>query len=595
MVSPYTIQNIDHADFDHAVQVADRTWWVGHRQKDDVFQCHVYLIEQGDQSVLIDPGSKLTFRQTLRKIEEILPFSAIRYFICHHQDPDITGVMPLIDELVGREDAVLITHWRTTMLIKHYGLRLPFWLVDKHDWRLELSDRSLQFIFTPYAHFPGAICTFDTYTRVLFSSDIFGAITEQFSLVARDEQYFEAMRPFHEHYMPSREILGHALAQMEKYPIRLIAPQHGSIIPEHLVGLMINKLKSLECGLYLIAKGDTEIQRLSRLNQMLRDITQTMMIYRDFRDIANSLLEITRRALPAESLEFYARLDNHHILHLTPENRYWGDEIRPPAVVAQTLGIDHQVWRSNHDKQGGDFTTDIGDGKLPALLLPLFSPDKGTAEAVALIRMAEPANFSIELEQVITQMSIPLQVAVEREMIYRAMDIERQRIYERSIRDPLTGLFTRAYMQDTVQRLCDLQDRDANALVAAAMLDVDHFKSINDTFGHNLGDVVLQRVAAELMDNIRSSDIPIRLGGEEFIVFAVGETAKRIGEFAERLRTRIAAIKFSAPLESWPVTVSIGFAVRKPKEPLWDFIQRLDQALYEAKQLGRNQVCAALP
>jgi diguanylate cyclase (GGDEF)-like protein len=127
------------------------------------------------------------------------------------------------------------------------------------------------------------------------------------------------------------------------------------------------------------------------------------------------------------------------------------------------------------------------------------------------------------------------------------------------------------------------------------MLDVDHFKPINDTFGHNLGDVVLQRVAAELMDNTRSSDIPVRLGGEEFIVFAVGETAKRIGEFAERLRTRIAAIKFSAPLENWPVTISIGFAVRKPKEPLWDFIQRLDHALYEAKQSGRNQVCAALP
>ncbi len=133
---------------------------------------------------------------------------------------------------------------------------------------------------------------------MLFSSDIFGGLTPEFSLVARDESYFEAMRPFHEHYMPSRDILGYALRAIERHPVRMIAPQHGSIIPEHLVGSMIDKLKTLECGLYLIARGDTDIQRLSQLNQTLRDITQTMLVYRDFRDIAGSLLDITRRVLP---------------------------------------------------------------------------------------------------------------------------------------------------------------------------------------------------------------------------------------------------------------------------------------------------------
>ena len=67
------------------VQIADRIWWVGHVLPDDPFQCHVYLIENGDQSVLVDPGSMLTFKHTLAKIEQIMPFSQIRYFICHHQ------------------------------------------------------------------------------------------------------------------------------------------------------------------------------------------------------------------------------------------------------------------------------------------------------------------------------------------------------------------------------------------------------------------------------------------------------------------------------------------------------------------------------
>ncbi|MBL8250432.1 MAG: diguanylate cyclase, partial [Candidatus Competibacter sp.] len=140
-MNPHALDDIERADTDHAVEIADRIWWVGHRLKNDVFQCHVYLIEQGDQSVLLDPGSVLTFRQTLRKIEEVTPFSNIRYFVCHHQDPDITGALPLIDQLIDREDAVLVTHWRAQMLIKHYGIRLPFWLVDANEWKLALPDR----------------------------------------------------------------------------------------------------------------------------------------------------------------------------------------------------------------------------------------------------------------------------------------------------------------------------------------------------------------------------------------------------------------------------------------------------------------------
>ncbi|MFO1434339.1 MAG: hypothetical protein U1F76_30375 [Candidatus Competibacteraceae bacterium] len=221
----------------NSVEIAERVWWVGHVQANDPFQCHVYLIEQGEQLVLIDPGSRLTFTHTLRKIETIIPFAFIRYFICHHQDPDITGALPIIDEIVSRDDALLVTHWRARALIRHYALKLPFWLVDEHDWKLRLEDRVLSFILTPYAHFPGAFCSFDQRTRVLFSNDLCGGFTEKFALVAGNERYFEAMRPFHEPYMPSRDILAYAVARIEEYPIRMIAPQHGSIIPPIWSGL----------------------------------------------------------------------------------------------------------------------------------------------------------------------------------------------------------------------------------------------------------------------------------------------------------------------------------------------------------------------
>jgi diguanylate cyclase (GGDEF)-like protein len=589
---PYTVNHLEQADTDHAVQVADRVWWVGHCQENDIFQCHVYLIEQGDQSILFDPGSVLTFRHTLRKIEEVIPFSHIRYFVCHHQDPDITGALPLIDQLISRDDAVLVTHWRTRMLVKHYGLQLPFWLVEEHDWKLALEDRVLEFVFTPYAHFPGAICTFDPVTQVLFSSDLFGGLTPEFSLVARDESYFEAMRPFHEHYMPSRDILGYALQAIERHPVRIIAPQHGSIIPERLVGFMIDHLKTLDCGLYLIARGDTDIQKLSQLNQTLRDITHTMLIYRDFRDIANSLLEITQRVLPATSLEFHARLDEQRVLHLSPESRYRGvEEAEPPPAVARILDLDHKQWNELNVASAAEFMLAGDSNDSLILMLPLFSPAKGTAEAVAIIHLAEPTTANDALRQVIEQMSVPLQVAVEREVIYRQLDLERQQIYERSIRDPLTGLFTRIYMQEVVQRLCDIQDRSPGNRVAVLMLDIDHFKSVNDTYGHNQGDVVLRQVAAEILGIVRSSDIAVRLGGEEFAIFVVGEAVVNVTQFAERLRTRIAALRFEAPMADRPITVSIGVAIRQSQETLLDLIQRADTALYDAKHGGRNRVC----
>jgi diguanylate cyclase (GGDEF)-like protein len=581
-------------DLSRPVQLADRVWWVGHYQDDDVFQCHVYLIEQGDQSLLIDPGSRLTFRHTLGKIEQIVPFSHIRYFVCHHQDPDIAAALPLIDEMVSREDAVVVTHWRARMLLKHYGLRLPFWLVDEHGWQLPLEDRLLRFVFTPYAHFPGAFCTFDTKSQVLFSSDLFGGLTESFSLVAQDESYFDALRPFHEHYMPSRDILGYALAKIEEHPVALIAPQHGSILTGSLVAKMSDRLKTLECGLYLMAKGRTDIQRLSQLNRALREITETMMLYRDFGDIAERLLHIAQRSLPAEGLEFYLRLDDGSVLHLAPETRYRGVRVVPDAEVADILRTDRDAWLRSHP-EGISQSHVPGRGGTASwcLFLPLFAPTPGTTRGIAILHLREAISPGDDFLQIVDQMRIPLHMAVEREAIYRLMDAERQRFYDACIRDPLTGLFTRFYMQDLVQRLCSLQDRDARASLGVAMIDIDHFKRINDTYGHHCGDDVLRAVAGVLQRRARGSDLAVRLGGEEFALFAVGESVRRIGDLGERIRCEVSELALTGPLAEELITISVGTALREQGETLTAFLARADAALYAAKRGGRNRVCAA--
>ncbi len=590
-------QQQGHGDVSHAIEVAPRTWWVGNPLVDDVFQCHVYLIEQGDQSVLIDSGSELTLDETLRKIEEVIPFSDIRYFIFHHQDPDITASLPRIDRMIGRDDAVYVTHGRAEALLKHYGLTHPFWLIEEHDWELKLADRTLKFVFTPYAHFPGAFCTFDSTTQTLFSSDLFGGFTEEFSLYAKDESYFEAIRPFHEHYMPSRDILNFALTQINKHAVRLIAPQHGSLIPEPLINGIIEKLRHLECGIYLMAHGNTDIRKLSKLNRTLVEITETMMLYRDFRDIAAHLLRLVQRNLPVRDIEYFSHIGNGTVLEFSPSTRYSGVDLNLDSPIREQLGRDAHEWReqetpgSLYRSTNNRFFVHIPADVPPTWTVPLFSPDTGIAESVAVFHLERDIAITPEVEQILHQIGVPLHVALEREGIYQSIEKERAQIFERSIRDPLTGLFNRIYMQDAVQRLCDIQDRQPMAEVAAVLLDIDHFKHVNDTFGHHQGDLALKHVAHVIQSNCRETDVAVRFGGEEFVVFLVNRPSGQVRQFAERLRK---VIKQSAWThqndEAHFVTASLGTAVRRTKEPLSHLIRRADEALYQAKADGRDRV-----
>ncbi len=581
-------------DYSGAVQIADRVWWVGERQADDVFQSHVYLLEQGDQSVLFDPGSLLTWEDTLRKIESVIPFDHIRYFVCHHQDPDITASLPLIDKMVTRSDAVVVSHWRAKALLQHYNVSLPFWLVEEHGWELPLQDRTLLFRFTPYAHFPGAFVSFDELSGTLFSSDLFGGFTDSFSLYAQDESYFEQIRYFHEHYMPSRDVLEFALSQIEPLPVRQIAPQHGSIIPEHLLEFIYNQLKTLDCGVYMLARRDTDLRRLIELNQTLRDLTQSMVMHRDFREIATSLQEIIARHLPISSLAIYSRLDSGALIHLAPQRMYHGVVAEPPEPVLRLLGVRKPFGEpeDSGQSQGNKQEFDL-QGELTGVswLIPLYPGKRRISSAVVRLNFSQAFDDSEVIRRILVTALGYLEVAVERENIYWELDLERQRLFERSIRDPLTGLYNRMHMLNSLHPLLHIHDRDGEARIAVAVLDIDHFKRINDEYGHGRGDVVLKQVAQTLQELVRAADMAVRLGGEEFAVFFVGSTLEGAQQFAERIRLQIAAIEL--PWLEFPVTVSIGVAAREQNEPLDSLLHRGDMALYRAKNEGRNRVCLA--
>jgi signal transduction histidine kinase len=237
-------------DFTQAIEIAKNIYWVGMYLKNDPFQCHPYFIENGNESILIDPGSMLEFNAVVKKINSISSMSNIKYIILHHQDPDLAASVPEMEKLIARDDLKIITHSRMVPLVKHYMIQSDYYEIDKHMYKLDSKDLYLQFLATPYCHSPGAFVTYEPSTQTLFSGDIFGGIEESWEFYAGDD-YFEKAKQFHAEYMPSRDIFNYALSKIETLDINLIAPQHGSIIERDRIAPLIAQMKALECGLYI--------------------------------------------------------------------------------------------------------------------------------------------------------------------------------------------------------------------------------------------------------------------------------------------------------------------------------------------------------
>jgi diguanylate cyclase (GGDEF)-like protein/PAS domain S-box-containing protein len=170
----------------------------------------------------------------------------------------------------------------------------------------------------------------------------------------------------------------------------------------------------------------------------------------------------------------------------------------------------------------------------------------------------------------------------------------RETLRSLSIRDPLTGLYNRRYLEESLQREIHRASR-AGASIAAIMVDVDHFKRFNDAFGHEAGDVVLRAIADLLRRNIRPSDLPCRLGGEELVVIMPDADIGLATARAEKIRRDIRELALLHEGRTLGiVTASFGVATYPTHASTADTLLHAgDTALYRAKAEGRDRVCAA--
>ena len=203
-----------------------------------------------------------------------------------------------------------------------------------------------------------------------------------------------------------------------------------------------------------------------------------------------------------------------------------------------------------------------------------------------VLLIAEPAAMLSELEAVTAELQKTKRILTVKETELKAVLAQADEV---SHTDALTFLPNRRQIIGDLQNEVIFADRYGTP-ASISMLDIDHFKKINDTYGHTVGDEVLRTLASELRDHIRYPDTIGRYGGEEFLIVLPHSTLHAAAEQAERLCGHVRSLVIKSGEQQIAVTVSIGVAQYKIHKEDWEaFLRRADAALYQAKNSGRDQ------
>ncbi|MCB1893481.1 GGDEF domain-containing protein [Accumulibacter sp.] len=314
-----------------------------------------------------------------------------------------------------------------------------------------------------------------------------------------------------------------------------------------------------------------------------------------------------------------------HRLASTPVN-YWvaydylgGDNARLDSAIdealASAVGLDDFVMREIYDQHvsGESFRRFHGMGEdidklLSGLLDDVRTVDRCTSDFRAsltenitrLDKAQDPAGLRT-VAQNLLQASVAANAsnaALQKDL--EATEQEAQRLRNEldnhrreAMTDPLTGLLNRRGMEIETARMFDSRPGSDAAML---VIDIDHFKKVNDTYGHAVGDVVIRKVAETMAEMAPGEAVTARFGGEEFVMLLPGASCDAARTLAEKVRTAIARLRLIRrhdKLAIAPFTISVGVAIRAPEEAVTALFDRADKALYEAKHGGRNRVIAA--
>jgi diguanylate cyclase (GGDEF)-like protein/PAS domain S-box-containing protein len=317
---------------------------------------------------------------------------------------------------------------------------------------------------------------------------------------------------------------------------------------------------------------------LNRMGEMLQSCLTVEEAYQVARQYCQQLFEDTSGGI-------YIFNNSKNLLELVAE---WGNDplgnpvFGPDACWALRRGRLHMVTDPHYTLCCPHLKHDQPDGfAVPYLCIPMIAQ----GDTLGLLHVQCAGE-----ERIQNWDTLATSVAEQVGLAISNLNL-RQILQNQSIRDGLTNLFNRRYMQDTLERELSRAKR-LHLPLSVAMADIDHFKSYNDTLGHEAGDLALQEIGQLLVSSIRKEDIPCRYGGDELAIILPGasieDCSTRIEQFRQAVRRL--GLRF-AEGDSGIVTVSLGVAgYPAHASTVKDLLRAADEALYEAKHRGRDQV-----
>lgn len=482
-------------------KIVDGIYYVGDAHTRNGLDCNAYIMVDGEDVVLFDPGSSIEFDQIVKNIKQIVALDKINYMVIHHQDPDVCSSLPLFEQLGLNFE--IVTSWRAMTLIQYYGIKSKYYLLEENNYNLTLkSGRELKFIQTPYLHFPGAFVTYDKKTRGLLSSDLFGAFSFNRTFYA-DETYLDKMITFHEHYMPSNSVLRPVMDVLLTHNIDVIMPQHGSIINKE-VKKYINALRTLECG--------------TLLEPIKKNLKESGGYLSVFNDIYRRYLSLYD---PKEVEEVFLKIPSIILAESVSIKDYEGD---PEKVWHEIF----DVIKSHH--------------------------------GMVWIMVVEPhvrnicATYDLPVPSAMNSLLQSAQMENKRLMeMTKALEETVQSVNEKLIRCSVTGLYNETFFKSLLIEELDKEDwRDIGAI---ATIDIDNFSKYKLKFGSEEENSALKNIAYMLKE--RFGEIAVyRMDSTDFSLYLKGMTREEIIETLETLRVDIS----KSQLFLGKLTISIGVA-----------------------------------
>jgi len=369
---------------------------------------------------------------------------------------------------------------------------------------------------------------------------------------------------------------------------------------------------------YKVRDAILRLRELDSLSADLRRKTEEVMLERELLARKGNHLSFLNRVLSRASASLdtgtilaKARADLRHLLPVEVLCAvFWNRAASRPGLDAEMYlhcrmaPVEHAVWeevlKSSAERLGGGKVADcrqycLSPGRnlrqTPApdsgrlLMLPLAAG----GESFGCLALLTQKGLRLAKDQVQTLNAAVnhLALALRNALLYRE-------VKSMADHDGLTKIANRRRFEERLDEEAQRHGRYELPL-SLILFDLDHFKNVNDTFGHQTGDAVLRGMAGLLLESLRGSDLPARFGGEEFAVILPHTSREQALLLAERIRQRVAARDFGEPGQKVRLTVSAGVAALEPGAGGQELVSLADQALYLAKNGGRNRVVVAAP